>query len=132
MMGAPGGGRAHLHRLLAQEGGEFVLILVVLKDREAAQNTTPVSCQSPGTQATLWRVTNPQPKLEGMSPRANDTSRDFSNHGASLPAQCIPHCGLGVREGSGQRTRHIKTTVWTVYVQVAGKARCQDDTDCLR
>jgi hypothetical protein len=105
MMGAPGGGRAHLHRLLAQEGGELVLTLVVLKDREPAQNTTPVSCQSPRTQATLRRVTYPWPKLEGMSPRANDTSRDFSNHGASLPAQHIPRCGLGVKKRErGKRT----------------------------
>jgi hypothetical protein len=36
-MGAPGGGRAHLRRLLAQEGGEdLVLHLIALKDRECS------------------------------------------------------------------------------------------------
>jgi hypothetical protein len=54
MMGAPGGGRAHLHRLLAQEGGELVLTLMALEDREAAQHTSPVSCLAPRAHERLW------------------------------------------------------------------------------
>jgi hypothetical protein len=121
MMGTPGGGRAHLHQLLAQEGGELVLTLMALEDREAAQHTSPVSCLAPRAHERLWggRLTLRRSfkacRLELMIPLATSATM----------VVCEAHL---VEEGKSRlRTKPLRTTRWTVHAQVAGKALCQDD-----